>query len=147
RDDVIGPFRHQDHVAGLRGLHDRTLVARLELAAAVEIERDLPVRDARIANLAFDAQATSQEIEHLALRFARPQLHGSSRARKAETDMNHIAASRQREGWRSPAILLDRSQRTLLDPARIDSPVQPARDHRQLAAEARAERERGMSGR
>ena len=42
RYDVIGALRHEHDVTGHHALRDRPLVARLKLAALVDVERNLP---------------------------------------------------------------------------------------------------------
>jgi hypothetical protein len=65
RDDVVGALRHQHHVAGGRSqVRDRALVAGLELAALVEIEGNLPVRESWHRRPALDAQAAGGNFEH-----------------------------------------------------------------------------------
>jgi hypothetical protein len=55
RHDMVGALRHQHDVAGHDRVGNRALVAGLELAAFVKVKRNLPLRDARIADSTFDA--------------------------------------------------------------------------------------------
>src|SRR6476646_4567754 len=65
RHDVVSALRHHDDVAGRDMLGNRTAVAGFELAAFVDVERDLAARNAHIADLAFDAQSTGGQFEFL----------------------------------------------------------------------------------
>jgi len=72
------------------------------------------------------------------------QLDGPRRARETEADMDHVVAGGQREHRRCAAIFLERAETALIRLRRIDAPVQPAGDLRQIGSVARSERELGL---
>ena len=112
-----------------------------ELAALVDRERNLVLRDLAGADAAFDAQAAGRKHEGLAVGLGF-QRHRPHRADQAERDMDHIAARRQHDVGRRAALLADQFEGAgLVRPVRKHPPHQPAVDDRQVLAVARRQRQ------
>src|SRR4029078_7949006 len=89
--------------------HDRPLLALLELAALVDIERNLPGRDLDVADAAFDTQTAAGNLKRLA-RGLPADLDRLCRAGEPEGDMDDVAAGRQHEGRLRRGVLLEQAK-------------------------------------
>src|SRR5262249_15098351 len=110
----------------------------LELAALVEVERNLPRRNPRVTHLAFDAQSARGDLEHVLHRLG-AQLHRLGHAGEPEAGADDIGPGRQHDGGSGSLVLLDQAGNAVGLGA-IDPPLEPAVDHRQIAGEARPKR-------
>src|SRR5665213_2017122 len=66
RYDVIGALGHHHDVAGHQVFRDRSPVSGFELAAFVNIEKNLTCRNAYVPDFTFKAQAARGQVEILA---------------------------------------------------------------------------------
>ena len=145
-DDVIGALRQQHDVAGRDVRHQRGAVAAFELAALVDRERNLVLRNLAGADAAFDAQPAGRKHEGLAIGFGL-QRHRAHRADEAERDVHDVVAGLQHEVRRRVAILPDHLEgAVLVRPVGEDPPHQTAVDVAEVLAVARRQRQHGLPG-
>src|SRR6202011_42006 len=88
---------------------ERALLAALELAAAIDLERDLARRNAAVSDASFETHAAGRDVEDLAHRLG-AQLHLLGGAREPEPDMHHVTARRQYEDRRRRAFFLEHAE-------------------------------------
>src|ERR1700736_2258995 len=106
RDDVIGALGEQHHVAGGYVLGDAPFLARLELAAGVDVEGNLPGGNLAVADAPLEAGTAGRDLEDFAHRLG-AQLHPFDRIGEAKRDVHDVTAGGQHGcGWRG-ALLLD----------------------------------------
>src|SRR5262249_33850812 len=143
---IIEALRNHRDVAGGDVLRDRRTFDRLELAAFVDIERDLAGRDLAGADAALDAQTAGRQIEYFTHRvlLQRDRAH---RTGKAKADMDDIVAGREHEVGGGGAIFLDRLEHAgRIGLVAVDAPNEARANARRILAVAGAERDRCLPG-
>ena len=103
-DDVVGALRHHDHFPGEHTFGNRLAVADVELAARIDVERDLCRRDARITNPALQPDPARGQIEDFARGF-RAKAHLFDCAGETQRHMHHVVSRRKLEYRRGRPIL------------------------------------------
>src|SRR5262249_30426285 len=104
-DDVVSALGEQYHVAGGDVLGNAPLLARLELAAGVDVEGNLPGGNLAVADASLKAGAARGDLEDFAHRFS-AQLHALDRIGEPEGDVHDVAAGRERKRRGRAAVFL-----------------------------------------
>ena len=119
----------------------------IELAAAIDVERNLPGGDADIADAPLEADAAGGNLENFANRLA-AQLYRLRRAGQSEARIDDVIADRQNESRRRRLLLFDQAKHAgRIGLGGINAPDEAAANRRGVMPVTGGNRERHLSGR